>query len=137
MTTNTPGGQARLQPRQLINTIRFPIAYNDVGIANGVAKGAALPLGAFVTRVLVEVVTAFNAATTNVLTAGKTAAGTELVAAGDVDLTTVGVYDVTRSVGSALARSADIQPYAKYAQTGAAATAGAAIMVIQYEGNTG
>lgn len=137
MTTGVLGNAARAQSRQVVNTWRGVVNWNDTGIASGKAQGITIPLGAFISRVLVEVETAFNAVTTNVLTIGKTASGTELVAGGDVDLTTVGVYDVTRGLGTLLARSAAADLYAKYAQTGAAATAGKANILVEYEGNTG
>ncbi|MFA6267676.1 MAG: hypothetical protein WC670_18410 [Pseudolabrys sp.] len=137
MATGTLGDQARLQPRQVVNTWRKQVNYNDAGIGSGVA-GVVLPIGAFILRVLVEIVTAFNAATTNVLTVGTNSATyNDIVAAGDVDEATAGVYDVTRGLGRSLTAAADTTVYVMYTQTGDAATAGQAEIVIEYEGNTG
>lgn len=136
MATGTLGDQARLQPRQVVNTWRKQVNFNDPGIAAGVA-GLVLPLGAFLLRVMVEVVTAFNAATTNVLTVGTNVNMNNVVAAGDVDETAVGVYDVTRGIGRSLTALADVTLSVKYTQTGAAATTGQAEIVVIYEGNTG
>lgn len=138
LATGTPGDQARQQHRQVVNTIRKQVNWNDAGIgdANGVAFGQ-LPPGAFITRVMVEVVTPFNAATTNVLTVGVDSPPSNIVAAGDVNEGVAGVTEVTRGLGRSLTAAAVTTLRAKYAQTGAAASAGQAEIVIEYEGNTG
>ena len=136
MATGTAGDQARQQPRQVVNTWRKTINFNDPGIADGVA-GVVVPAGAFLTRVLIEIVTAFNAVTTNVITMGTTATGTNIVAAGDVDETVAAVYEVTRGYGRSLTAAADTTIYYRYTQTGTAATAGVAEIVVEYEANTG
>lgn len=138
MATNTVGDQARQQHRQVANTIRKQLNWNDAGIGdtNGLVVGQ-LPQGAFILRVLVEIVTAFNAATTNVLTVGVDSPPGNLVAAGDVNEGAAGVYEATRGVGRSLTAAGITTVRAKFAQTGAAATAGQAELVIEYEANTG
>lgn len=136
MATGTLGDQARFQARQVSNTWRRQVNWNDSGIASPVA-GVVLPQGAFITNVMVEVVTAFNAATTNVLTVGTNAGANNIVAAADVDEATPGVYQVTRGFGRSLTAAGDVTVSVKYAQTGTAATAGQAEIVIEYEANTG
>lgn len=128
---------ARQQPRQVVNTARKTINYNDAGISSGVAWFT-LPLGSFISRMLVEVVTAFNAVTTNVLTVGTNSTSyNNIVAAGDVDEATAGVYDVTRGLGRSICSAAEKTVYAKYTQSGTAATAGVAELLMEYEANTG
>lgn len=135
MPTGTVGVAARQDPRQVSNTLKKTVTYNDVGIATGVAFENYLPQAAFILLVYTEIVTAFNAATTNVLTAGTVgAAYNNLVAAGDVNPALAGVYPSTRGIGRALTAAGNVLPFAKYTQTGAAATAGQAIIVIQFEG---
>lgn len=136
MATGTAGDNGRQQPRQVINTWRKQVNYNDAGIANGV-YGFTLPLGAFITSVLVEIVTIFNAATTNVLTVGANATFDDIVAAADVNEAAVAVTSVTRALGRSIAATAAKDVYVKYTQTGTAATAGQAEIVIMYEGNLG
>lgn len=135
MTTGTLGTNARQDPRQVVNTLKKTVNFNDPGIATGVAFDNYLPQNAFIENVLVEVVAAFNAGTTNVLTVGTNSATyNNIVAAGDVNEAATGVYQVPRSFGRSLTASADVLPYAMYTQTGAAATTGQAIIVIFYEG---
>jgi hypothetical protein len=124
----------RQAPRQVINSLKKTVNWNDVGIGAGVAFDASLPMGAFVVDVLAEIVTPFNAGTTNVLTVGTNASRDDIIAAGDVDESTAAVTRVTTGLGRSLAAAADKIVYAKYAQTGAAATAGQAVIVIVYEG---
>ena len=88
-----------------------------------------IPAGAIVIGTLVDVETVFNAATTNVLVVGTASDDDHYVAAGDVDETTAAgtwVTDKSETV------SADTAVYAKYTQTGTAATTGKARVTILY-----
>jgi hypothetical protein len=135
MTTGTSGVNDRQDPRQVTNTLKRTTNYNDVGIATGVGFENYLPLGAFITQVLTEIVTAFNATSTNVYTVGTVGtAYNNIVAAGDVNPALAGVYQSTRAYGRSLAASAAVLPVAKYTQSGTAASAGRAITVIEFEG---
>ncbi len=126
---------ARQDPRQVENSLKKTVNFNDAGIATGVAFDNSLPAGAFITGVFVEIVTVFNAGTTNVLTAGTNSTSyNNLVAAGDVNEAATGVTQVTRGLGQSIALAADITPYAMYTQTGGAATTGQAVIVITFEG---
>jgi hypothetical protein len=134
MATGVQGVVPRQDPRQVTNTLKKTINFNDVGIASGVAFENWLPQGAFITRVLVEIVTAFNAATTNVLTVGTNATDyNNIVAAGDTP-EVAGITDVTRALGRGLAAAGNVRPYAKYTQSGTAATTGQAVVLIEFEG---
>lgn len=135
MPTGTVGVAARQDPRQVSNTLKKTINFNDAKISAGVAFDNYLPQAAFLLMVLTEIVTAFNAGTTNVLTIGTVgAAFNNIVAAGDVNPLVPGLYPSTRALGRALTAAAAVVPTALYAQTGTAATAGQAIVVIEFEG---
>lgn len=143
MATNVDlrGLSARQDPRNVPNTLRKTFNFNDAGIASGVLIGPdALPQGAFITGVWVEIVTAFNAVTTNTITVGTNSPNFNNIVS-SADITGNGgasigtqVAIVTRGLGRALAASADTQVSVKYAQTGTAATTGQGVLVIEYEG---
>lgn len=143
MATNVDlrGLSARQDPRNVVNTFRKTVNFGDSGISTGVAIGPdALPSGAFITNVIVEIVTPFNAVTTNTLTVGTNSTSYNNIVS-SADLTGNGssslgtqVTQVTRGLGRALAASADTQVFVKYAQTGTAATTGQAVIVIEFEG---
>lgn len=132
MTTGTPGSAARQNNTQQVHYLRFAVNYNDANIANGVGKQW-LPRGAIITSTSVYIGTPFNAATTNVLTVGTTAGGSNLVAAADVDETTQAITNGVKPTGTALGPlAADTQVFVTFAQTGAAATAGQAVVIVHY-----
>lgn len=138
MTTGTAGTTARQDPRQVSNTLKRTLNWNDADIA--LAKfDNLLPMGAVITDILVEIITPFNAGTTNPITVGTVAATYNNLANGagvgtDFDPTVVGVTKPTRGLGQGAANAADVQPYMTYIPTGAAATAGKAQVTIIYEG---
>ena len=135
MATGVLGVAARQDPRQVVNTLKKTVNFNDPGISAGVAFDNYLPQNAFIENVLVEVVVVFNAATTNVLTVGTVGPSyNNIVAAADINEGVTGVTQVPRALGRSLTASADVLPYAMYTQTGTAATTGQAIIVIFYEG---
>jgi len=118
---------------------RVTINFNDPRISTGVWF-ATLPKGAFVLSIDAQVTAAFNAATTNVVTLGTTqAAANEIVATG-ITAGTLGVYHLTTAVGLGLtatnnvayqtAINGNVPMFAKYTQTGAAATAGSVTIVV-------
>lgn len=112
---------------------RFAITLGDAFLAAPRDPVACIPALAFITQVLVEIVTVFNAATTNVLTIGTTTGNAnEIVASGDVTATALAVTPVTRGRGTSLTAAGDINIYVKFAQTGTAATTGKARVVIEY-----
>lgn len=135
MATGVLGTNARQDPRQVLNTLKKTVNYNDPGIATGVAFDNYLPHNAFIENVLTEVVVAFNAGTTNVLTAGTNGPSyNNIVSAADVTEGTPGIYASNGGRGRSLTAAADVLPYALYTQTGTVATTGQAIIVIFYEG---
>lgn len=137
MATNTApvSPPARQDPRQVSNTLKKRIAFNTAGIAAGVPFDNSLPMGAVITGVFVEIITAFNAGSTNVLTVGTNSTTyNNLVAAADVDETAVATTQVLRGIGGSILRSAGLTPYITFAETGGAATTGDAEVTITYEG---
>jgi hypothetical protein len=135
MPTGVQGVVPRQDPRQVTNTLKKTVNYNDAGIATGLPFENWLPQGAFITSVLCEIVVVFNAATTNVLTVGtNSTAFDNIINAGDVNEAAVAVTSVVRALGRGLAAAGNVRPYAKYTQTGAAATTGQAVICIEFEG---
>ncbi len=131
MATGTPGSTARRNATQQVGYLRFSVNFNDTGIAAGVNKQW-LPAGAIIIGTDVHVGTAFNAALTNTLSVGTVGdAATNIINAQNV-----GAAGLTQNVaptGAALGPlAADKQVYVTYAQTGAAATAGRATVVVKY-----
>lgn len=133
MATGVAGNTARQNIDQEVHYLRFAVNHNDSGIAAGVGKQW-LPAGAIIVGTDVVIDTPFNAGTTNVLTVGTDAPNdANIVAAGDVDETAAGLTQNVKPTGAALgALAAAAQVFAKYAQTGATATAGRAYVVIKY-----
>jgi hypothetical protein len=133
MPTGTQGTDARKFPWQAVHYMRKGIAYDTTGIGStGTVKVGTLPSGAIVEKVQVKVTEVFDAGTTNPLDVGTSSDEDCLVdsTASDVDLTATGSTFVLR--GSDETFSADTAIYVTYAQTGTAATQGAAEVIIFY-----
>jgi hypothetical protein len=109
------------------------VDYNDTGISSGIRVGT-LPAGCIIVGTDVLITTAFNAGTTNVLTAGGNSSSfNDIVASGDVDETATGLTQNIKPTGSSLGRlAADRDVYVMYAQTGTAASAGSADVIVKY-----
>jgi hypothetical protein len=136
-TRNFP---ARFFSTQQVHYYRFTVNFNDPQIGTFQQIGT-VGKAAFITNVEVEVVTAFNAGTTNTLTVGTTSTNiNEIVSSADLtgngssSLSTQ-VTRVTRGFGRSLTASGDTGIFVKYAQTGTAATNGQAIVVITWVPN--
>lgn len=133
MTTNTAqvSPPTRQDPRQVANTLKKTVNAADLGLATGIAFDNSLPAASVILMVLVEIVVAFDNAAS--LTVGTVAAAyNNIVAAGDVDEATIGVYGpIMRGAGRGLTASAGVTPYV--ISTGAP-TVGQAIITILYEG---
>ena len=119
------------QGNYLIHGLRKDVAYS---VASGEAiKIGTLPKGAIVLRTVSGVTEAFDAGTTNVLIVGTAADDDALVAAGGVDETAVAVTSVApATLAGNVAASADTDIYVEYTQSGSAATAGNASVVVEY-----
>jgi hypothetical protein len=137
MATNSPGSQARQDPRNVSNQIRWRFTFADAGLAVGIQIGV-LPQNAFIMDCLVEIVTAFNAGTTNPISIGTVAAAyNNIHAAGDNTPGTPNVYRAALAAskfGRALTQGGDTPVFLKYTPTGTAATTGVGEVVLEYEG---
>lgn len=132
MATGTAGSTARQFHTQQVHYLRKTVAYNTTNIANGIKMGT-LPAGAKVIDAVVHVTTAFNAASTNVLTAGTNSTSYDnIVGSGDVTEGTPAGYRASVTTAAAQTLSADTDVYVKYTQTGTAASTGAATVIITY-----
>ena len=114
-----------------LSAITATIAYTDT---SAVTIGT-IPANAQIVNINIDVTTAFNAATTNTVTVGKTGSAaayvtsTSVGTAGRAAVATTGVYSAWANVGSSDVDFATIT----YSQTGTAATAGAARVTIVYK----
>jgi hypothetical protein len=133
-TRNFP---ARLSPDQQLAYYRLTINFNDQNIGAAQQFGA-LPAGAYIYAIDAYVTTAFNAATTNVITIGTTKASANEIVASGITAGTPGVYHLTAAAGLGLAVTSGasaVPLFAKYAQTGTAATTGQVTILIAYAAN--
>lgn len=96
-----------------------------IGFANSTVDLETLAVGDVVVQVWCEVLTVFNAATTNVITVGDGTTADKYLAAADITEGTVGVYP-TGGKGPFKAETAAGTLKVTYAQTGTAATTGSA-----------
>lgn len=130
MPTNTPGTSGRALHTQQVHYQRATVNFNTPGVATGYKIGT-LPAGAQIVDIVARVTTAFNAATTNVLTVGTNATSyNNLVASGNVTNTVNTSTRVTTGLGLIMAADSDL--FATFTQTGAAATAGSVTYSIMY-----
>jgi hypothetical protein len=136
---------------QMSHFYRFTVNFNDPRIATGQQFGA-LPSNAYILAMDSQVTTAFNAGTTNVLTVGVTSASSnELIADGasataniSNNTTTIatGIRHLTTAAGLGVTITGNVTYqngsgggvplFAKYTQTGTAATTGSVTIIIEY-----
>lgn len=118
---------------QAVNYYRLTINFNDQNIGSGQFFGA-LPANAYILSIDAYVTTAFNAGTSNTVTIGTTKSSANEIVASGITAGTIGHYALTSAAGLGLAVTNGVSPtlYAKYAQTGTAATAGSVTIVIAY-----
>lgn len=113
----------------MLSAITMPIAYS-----NGTVNIGTLPANSQIVNIHIDVTTAFNAGTNNNITVGfngSTAAyvtATSAASAGRLSVATTGVYSAWANTGSS-----DLVANVTYAQSGTAASAGAAQVTIIYK----
>jgi hypothetical protein len=121
---------ARDPYNQCLAYIGKTINFDTPGVSSGVLIGT-IPSGAEIVYAMVKTKTAFNATTTNVLTVGQNSTSyNDIATAADVDEAAAEAVLILR--GSDLSFTADTGVYAKYTQSGTAATAGAARILVFY-----
>jgi uncharacterized membrane protein len=114
----------------VLSAITTTIAYTD---ATAVTIGT-LPPNCQITDINIDVTTAFNAATTNTVTVGKTGTAaayvtsTSVGSTGRASVASTGVYSAWADTGSS-----ELSATVTFSQTGTAATAGAARVTIVYK----
>lgn len=114
----------------VLSAITTTIAFSNT---SAVSIGT-LPANAQIIDINIDTTTAFNAGTTNTVTVGKTGSAAAFVTATDVgtvgreSVATTGVYSAWATVGTS-----DIDATVTFAQTGTAATTGAARVTIVYK----
>lgn len=104
----------------------FPVAFNTTGIASGVFTGTIIKASAdkpVQIEVSAQVVTAFNAASTNVLTAGTSTTANEWLDSTNITEGTPGYYPASNAVKK-FRLTAGTGIYVKYTQTGDVAATG-------------
>jgi hypothetical protein len=123
---------ARLFHVQQTTYLQTLMNYNDADASTGRLLGY-VPAGATIVRIYTVISTAFNAGTTNTLSVGKTATGTDYVnatAAGSATGPTAATVTAANTVPAA-----DQAIYASYTQSGTAASAGVARVIVEYVPN--
>lgn len=114
----------------VLSAITTTIAYTD---ATAVTIGT-LPANCQIVDINIDVTTAFNAATTNTVTVGKTGTAaayvtsTSVGSAGRASVASTGVYSAWADTGSS-----ELSATVTFSQTGTAASAGAARVTIVYK----
>lgn len=132
MATNSAGSVARYTTDQQTMYLRFAVNWNDAGIATGAAKQV-IPANSIVLRAYVQVDVAFNAATTNVLSVGtEVTTFANLIANAQALAGATGLKTGTLSGLVLVPLAIDSVVTALYTQSGTAATAGHATVVIEY-----
>ena len=113
----------------VLSAVTNTVAYTD---SSAVTIGT-IPANAQIVDINIDVTTAFNAATTNTVTVGKSGSAAAFVAstsvgsAGRANIATTGVYSAWADTGAA-----EVAVTATYGQTGTAATAGAMRVTVVY-----
>jgi hypothetical protein len=107
------------------------INYNDADASTGRLLGY-LPPGSVLLRIYTVIQTAFNAGTTNTLSVGKTLTGTDYVSATAAGSATGPTAATVSAANTYIPTTGDQAVYASYAQSGTAATAGVALVVVEY-----
>lgn len=113
-----------------LDVIAVDFSFNTPGLLAGLPIGA-FPAGAVLGQAKWQIVTPFNAVTTNVLTVGTNATRDDILSASDVTEGSAGAG--LSSTGLTLGPFATDTPiYALFAFTGGAPTAGRAIVVMTF-----
>ena len=124
--------------------VRFTVNFNSCVLVSNTCsvKVGALPYNSFVVRAYQQVYTAFNSGTTDTLAVGTASGGAQLVAAQTVHATTAGLPLTvvaanlgTAATGNKIAQTGangGFDVWVTYAQTGAAPSAGSAVIILEY-----
>lgn len=145
--TIPPNFAPRMFQEQMTHYLRFTVNYNSCVLSSGSCtfKVGAVPYNAWIVRGYQQIVTSFNSGTTDTIAIGVTSTNAnELVAAqsvhsggggGATALTVVSTAAgtvVTGDNATSTGGNGGFDIWVKYAQTGAAPTAGSASYVLEY-----
>lgn len=113
----------------VIQFLRLETNYNTASIGSGVSLGT-VPAGTIILPHHVNIKTAYNAGTTNVLEVGTSGTANKYVGSGDVDETTIAfTSNITTGCGE---ETSDTEIFVKFTETGTAATAGTSTVIIPF-----
>lgn len=131
MGTNTTGTDARQYEQQVLHFIRRQITFDTFLIGTDASvKVGTLPAGAVIYDAIVKISTAFNAGTNNYINVGVEGDDDAILDQDDVDATAAEWQSSRR--GCDLTLTADTPVYVTYDQSGTAATAGVAEIIVAY-----
>jgi hypothetical protein len=127
---------ARKNDLQVVHTIARVLNFNDADIAS--AYVGTLPKGAVITGTDVYVTTAFNAVTSNNVSAGSQVTLNEVLTSAQAAAGSTGVKQNFAPNASPylIDLAADTDIYATYNSTGSAATAGRCVIVTRFVPHT-
>jgi hypothetical protein len=131
--TVPPTFAARNSGEQQLHFMRYRITVGSVAALSAGVKIGRLPARAFINSIALHVNTAFNSATTDTIQLGTTASGVDILAAGTSIHAAGYLAPATPAgLGIVVATAGEQDIYLKYSQTGGAATAGDATLVISF-----
>jgi hypothetical protein len=122
---------ARIFSSNTIHALRGRINFNSGNAAAGIQIGT-VPAGSFVGQVTAHIITAFNAVTTNVLSVGTAAAPEGFATAAGIAAGVAGIKTALFGTLSGDTLTVDTPVVVRYSQTGGAATAGAAQILMEF-----
>jgi len=128
-----PAVAARNSGEQQLHFFRVRMQFNNLSALTAGVKIGRLPARAFIAGVSIHTVTSFNAGTTATIALGTTQGGVDILAA--TDIKTVGASNVAvpfAGSGLAVTGAGEVDIWAKFAQTGGAATTGDSTIVITF-----
>lgn len=119
---------ARKLESQVVHCLRKRVAFNDPGIASGIEIGV-VPAGSFVSGVTAKIETAFNAGTNNNLSVGIAGTVEGFATAANMAAGTAGMKaGLTGTLSGNVANDTSVRAF--YSQSGAAASAGVADILV-------
>ena len=132
MGTIPPTFSARDNGEQVIQYLRFRFPFSDLAAFAAGKKVGRLPANAFIHSVMFYKTTAFNSETTDTLALGTAQGGAQILAATTIASSGFANNTSAAGLGTAVTASGEVDVWAKYAQTGDAATAGDVTVLIAY-----
>jgi hypothetical protein len=130
--TVPPTLSARNSGEQQLHFYRYRFTSANIPALTAGVKICRLPARAYIHSISVYVSTAFNSATTDTIQLGSTASGVDILAATTIHAGGYVAAAAAAGLGIVVATTGEQDVYAKYAQTGGAATAGDATLVITF-----